>query len=497
MTSPPSVWDGVLRRLGSNTSPVGIEAWLRPLRVREEPDRLVLLAPSPFHRDRVRTHFAGRIACLASEVGGRPLAVEVEVAPVGEAPPEVRAAALPRLAPTQPVRQPAAPVAQLVLPSTFETFVTGPANALAREASLAVAQGRQPGLFPLYLVGESGIGKSHLARAVVMEARQGGRMRTVYASAERFTSEFTAAIRARQGGDFRRRYRQECDLLVIEDVQVLGGKEATQLELLHTVEHLRLAGARVVLTSDRLPRRIASLSPRLASQMAGGLVAEMDLPDRALRRDILRDKASRGGITLPPDCLELLVDGVRGSVRDLEGALVQLVASASLLGRKIDRGLTEMALRKLGEPAREPQSPDAVLACVGSFFGVTRVQLAARSRSERAKHPRQLAMYLCRRYTDASLSEIGRLFGRNHPAVANAIRRVERAILEQAPLRYQVEELAARLEGRANERRTPPAERRTEPASAAPRERRIRPTAPPAERAPAPVLAHPGSGAAR
>jgi chromosomal replication initiator protein len=297
MTSPPKVWDGVLRRLGSETSPLSIEAWLSPLGVREEPDRLVLLAPSTFHRDRVRTHFAARIGCLASELGGRPLAVEVELAPVGEAPPEVRAAARPRLAPSEPAARTPEPdprAGQLPLPCTFETFVTGPANALAREASLAVAQGRQPALFPLYLLGESGIGKSHLARAVVSEARRGGRMRSVYASAERFTSEFTAAIRARQGGEFRRRYRQECDLLVLEDVQFLAGKEATQLELLHIVEHLRLAGARVVLTGDRLPRRIASLSPRLASQMGGGLVAEMDLPDRALRRDILRDKASRG-----------------------------------------------------------------------------------------------------------------------------------------------------------------------------------------------------------
>jgi chromosomal replication initiator protein len=212
--------------------------------------------------------------------------------------------------------------------------------------------------------------------------------------------------------------------------------------------------------------------------MTGGLVAEMELPDRSLRRAILSDKASRGGITLPPDCLELLVEGARGSVRDLEGALTQLVATASLLGRQIDRELTELALRKHAEPARELQTLDAVLACVGGFFGVTRSQLASRSRSERVRLPRQLAMYLCRRYTDASLSEIGRALGRNHPAVANAIQRVERAILERAPLRYQVEELAARLEGRSNERR-------------------LTPKAPPEERAAAHARAHPGSGGAR
>jgi chromosomal replication initiator protein len=373
---------------------------------------------------------------------------------------------------------PTSPFAQLVLPCTFDTFVTGPSNALAREASLAVARGRQPALFPLCLVGDHGIGKSHLARAVVAEARATPGVRALYASAERFTTEFTSAIRSRHGGEFRRRYRQECDLLVLEDVQFLGGKEATQLELLHIVEHLRLVGARVVLTSDRLPRCIAGLAPRLASQMMGGLVAELEPPDRRLRREILVDKASRGGIHLPADCLELLVDGVRGSVRDLEGALTQLVASASLLGRELDRELTELSLRKHREPARELHTLDSVLARVGGFFGLSRAQLAARTRSARLRVPRQLAMYLARRYTDASLSEIGRALGRNHSAVANAIQNVERAVLERAPVRYQVEELAARIEGRSNERR-------------------LTPRARPEGRAGAPAHARPGNDEAR
>jgi chromosomal replication initiator protein len=478
MSSPPQVWDGVLRRLGHETSAVSVEAWLQPLAVREEPGRLVLMAPSAFHRDRVRSRFGSRIGCLAAELGGRPLEVTIEVSPATLAP----AAALLRngaaIAPTAPglaAPAPAAPAAprpapmQLALPCTFDTFVMGASNALAREASLAVAQGRQPALFPLFLVGDAGTGKSHLARAAVNEARRSGEVRAIYASAERFTSEFTTSVRTRQGGEFRRRYRKECDLLVLEDVQFLAHKEATQLELLHTVEHLRLAGARVILTGDRLPRRIPSLSPRLASTMAGGLVAELEMPDRGLRRDILRDKASRGGIALPPDCLELLVDGVRGSVRDLEGVLTQLVATASLMRRRIDRELTELALRKLEGPSRESLSLEAVLDCVGGFFGTTRAQLASRARGGRLRLPRQLAMYLCRRYTDASLSEIGRAVGRKHAAVSNAIARVEQAMLERAPLRYQVEELAARLEGRSRESvkpRAARAEREAAPAHA-------------------------------
>ena len=484
MTSPPKLWDGVLRRLGAETPPVALEAWIHPLSVREEADRLVLLAPTAFHRERVRARFGLRICSLASELRGSPLELSIELAPKGSpadpavATPPPLAGPRERLRPSLPDRTPSH-AAQLVLPCTFETFVTGPANALAREAALAVARRRQPGLFPLFLAGEPGTGKSHLARAVVAEARRGGVERTLHVSAERFTTEFTSSIRSRQGVEFRRRYRQECDLLVLEDVQFLGGKRQTQLELFHIVEHLRGVGARVLLTGDRLPRQIPELSPRLASQLAGGLVAELELPDRLLRRAILRDKASRGAVALPDACLELLVDGARGSVRDLEGVLTQLVASASLLGRAIDRELTEAALRKLTAPEAERKEPDAVIDCVSGFFGVSRPQLALRSRAERVRLPRQLAMYLCRRYTDASLSEIGRSFGRGHPAVANAVQKIERAILERAPLRYQVEELAARLEGR----------RETQP--------RLRPTARTEAHAAAPGRARLGSGAAR
>jgi chromosomal replication initiator protein len=494
MDSPPHLWDGVLRRLGTETAPLALEAWLHPLAVREESDRLVLLAPTAFHRERVRARFGDRIRSLIAELRGGPLELCIEIGPEAlagvaalAAPADTCAAPEPRRAlrlagrPERPAPAPAVAshAGQLVLPNTFDTFVTGPENALAREASLAIARGRQPGLFPLYLAGAPGTGKSHLARAVVTEARRYGVERAIYVSAERFTTDFTSAVRARHGSDFRRRYRQECDLLVLEDVQFLSGKRQTQLELFHVVEHLRSVGARVLLTGDRLPRHIPELSPRLASQLASGLVAELELPDRTLRRAILRDRASRGGISLPADCLELLVDGVRGSVRDLEGVLTQLVASASLLGRTIDRELTDAALRKVSEPSASHRDPDAVIACVAAFFGVSRAQLASRSRGERLRHPRQLAMYLCRRYTDASLSEIGRGFARGHAAVANAVQKIERGILERAPLRYQVEELAARLEGRREPRP------------------RVTPRAPAEARAPVPDRVPPGSDEGR
>ncbi|MDX1650196.1 MAG: chromosomal replication initiator protein DnaA, partial [Myxococcota bacterium] len=335
---------------------------------------------------------------------------------------------------------------------TFDTFVVGPGNALAREASLAVARGRQPGLSPLFLLGPAGTGKSHLARAVVTEARQTGAARPLYASAETFTSELLASIRRGHTGEFKRRYRQGCDLLVLEDVQFLQGKTATQLELFHTLEHLARGGRRIVLTGDRLPRDIPRLDARLISWMGSGLVAELEAPDRELRRAILREKAARGGVRIPDDCLYLLADAALASVRDLEGVLIQLVATASLLQRPVDRGLTEAALRKVVRPpSAEPGGAlgvQTVIETVAGFFGTPVSALASRSRKRSVLVPRQLAMYLCRRFTDASLVEIGRALGRDHPAVRHAVASVERAILERAPLRYQVEALVERLEAR-------------------------------------------------
>jgi len=447
MTSHHELWDGVLRRLAGDLPAFALEAWLRPLALEAEGDALRLLCPTPFHLERVRERFLARIAGLLSELAGRELVVSLAVAGAGAGQPRERMpAGGPSPAASLPVPAPAPP-AQRALPYTFDSFVVGPCNALAREAAFALAQDRQQGLNPLFLVSEQGLGKTHLARAIVAEARRCGSERAVYTSAEGFTSEFMTAIRGRRMEPFKRRFRQGCELLVIEDVQFLGSKTATQLELFHTLVHLLDAGARVVLSADRLPRRSDGFEPRLCSQMAAGLVAELEPPDAALRRRILRAKASAGGVGVPDDCLDRLVEGARGSVRDLEGVLIQLVAMASLMKRPIDLQLTEAALRKLAAP--EPRGrldATTVIRTVALFFGMAPEALAARSRRRDVLAPRQLAMYLCRRYTNLPLAEIARAFDRDHPAVSNAVKVVERRILERAPLRYQVEELSARLD---------------------------------------------------
>ncbi len=468
----PSLWKGVLRRLASELPPIAFEAWLRPLAAEPDGDGLRLLCPSPFHRDRVRERYLAKIVECAAREGGRrvPVSLDVqasdrEAAPAGNASPGAptrsvsgrdgrspeAAAGATRVAPRGPGRDAAGCTPQRTLPYTFETFVVGRCNALAREAALALARGGQLALSPLYLLSAPGLGKTHLARAVAAEAAAGRAVRTLYASAEHFTSEFMASIRSRRTAEFKRRFREQCDLLVVDDVHFLANKVSTQLEFFHTLEHLRSVGAHVVLTGDRLPKQISGLDPCLESRLASGLVAEIEPPDATVRRRILRTKAAAGGVRLPDDCLDRLVEAVRGSVRDLESVLIQLVASASLLKRSIDLELTEAALRKLfPAPTRCGQlEPAEVIEVVCAFFGFPSQALASRSRRRDVLIPRQIAMYLCRRYTGASLKAIGRALGRDHPSVTNAVAAIERLMLERVPLRYQVEALSDRLDGRS------------------------------------------------
>ncbi len=447
-------WNAVVRRLEAEAPPFVIEAWVRPLIAEANGDRIRLLCPSALHRDRVRDRFLRQILKFAEAEAGKPVEIELDLAdsaPAKRIPgapastvPETPTTSAPERQPrTRKVRKPE----QHNLPYPFENFVLGACNRLAREASLAVAQGTQQTVNPLYLASAPGLGKTHLARAIAA-ARMRTDGRVIYASSESFTNQFTRAIRDRKMDLFKKRFRDGCDLLVVEDVQFLGGKKATQFELFQTLSHLVGIGARVVLTADRLPGEIAGLDERVRSHMAAGLVATLEAPDALVRREILRVKAASGGVRLPDDCLDLLVDVVRGSVRDLEGVLVQLVTTSSLLKRPINLELTEQALAKVSKllTTKRCLAIGTIIGVVAKLYETTPAALASRSRRKEAMVPRQIAMYLCRRYTNQPTSAIARAFARSHPSVSNAEQVVERRVLESAPFRYRVEAISARLD---------------------------------------------------
>jgi chromosomal replication initiator protein len=342
------------------------------------------------------------------------------------------------------------PRGQFSFPLTFDGFTVGPCNALAKEAAVAMSNGNQVALNQLYLISSPGLGKTHLSRAVIADTVQAQGLRARYATSDSFTTEFTHALRNGRMTDFKRKYRAQCDLLVLEDVQFLAGKSATQLEFFHTVQHLVDCGKRVLLTGDRYPDELTDLDARMRARIASGFVAEINAPDEEVRRNIVRAKAAHGGIRIPDECISLLVDRIKGNVRELEGALIQLVTTASLFKKPIDLALTRDSLQSRTRRKEEKQEnlarPEDIIKAVAVFFKTTPEALASRSRRRDVLHPRQLAMYLCRRYTDASMVDIGRALERDHPSVTNAVRKVERELLEKAQLRYQVEALVDRLD---------------------------------------------------
>jgi chromosomal replication initiator protein len=278
----------------------------------------------------------------------------------------------------------------------------------------------------------------------------------LYTSAENFTTDFVSAMRTGQSDAFKRRYRGPIGLLVVEDIQFFSGRVKTQLELFHTLQHVLDAGGRVLLTGDRSPRELTGLDERVRTQVGRGFVAELEPPDAIVRRHILRSKAAAGGVHLPADCLDLLVESSQGSVRDIESMLIQVVTTASLLGRSIDLDLTQEAIALKTSAGSvlttKTVAVGEIVRIVAAFFGKRPEALASRSRRRDVLVPRQLAMYLAHRYTQASYAEIGRSLGRGHPSVRNAIERIDRQILENAPVRYQLEALSERIDSTLKQR---------------------------------------------
>ncbi|HKC50274.1 MAG TPA: chromosomal replication initiator protein DnaA [Myxococcota bacterium] len=420
-------WETVRTAVGQRVGEAAFEAWIRTLDGRLEGETLVLRCPDRFTRDWVRSRFGRTI----EECAPAARSVEYRVDPGALAPPPTRAEA---------VAEPAEP--SCAQEQLFERFVVGPGSALALEASRAVARGEAGRCSPLFLVGGTGSGKTHLCRAISGQVGSAA----LYRSSEEFTTEVTEALRAGQMPRIRQRYRRQANMLILEDVQFLAGKRATQVELFHTLDHLVAHGRTVVFTADRGPSELDELDPKLRSRMASGLVARIAPPEAETRRAILRERAARGGVRVPDECLELLAARELASVRDLLGGLNQVVARASLLRAPITPELVAQALDAVEMPGRARSIEEIVLETARTY-GLAPEALRSRSRKQLVVRPRQIAMYLARRYTAASLADIGRAFARDHTSVMYAIDVVERRIVERPQLRYELEALAARVSG--------------------------------------------------
>jgi chromosomal replication initiator protein len=427
------------------------EIWLAPLRPRAlVGDELVVAAPDEI-RSWVADRYARVLQSCAAAVLGEQTTVDV-VAPD---------ASVDKRGSTAAAVQPSAveDEAELHPKFTFDQFVIGDANRFAHAAALAVAELPGQAYNPLFLYGPPGLGKTHLLHAIGNYVREhGGGLRVRSTTAERFTNAFVAAIQAHGTEAFKARFR-DTDVLLIDDVQFLQRKAKTEEEFFHTFNALYETGSQLVLTCDRLPADMAALEERLLERFQSGLIAELKPPDFATRLAILRKRVHHDGIALPDEgALHAIAHRITSNARTLEGALIRVVAYHSLTRRPIDAGLADEVLAGL-YPApkavarREPPTIDRIQELTCAAFEVSRDELLSAARSNRVAWARQVAMYLARRHTDATLPAIGERFGgRNHTTVMYACRKAGERLACDPAAQALVHDLERRLGEPADDR---------------------------------------------
>jgi len=330
---------------------------------------------------------------------------------------------------------------------TFENFIVGPSNELAHAAAYASAGGGGPRYNPLFIAGGTGLGKTHLMHAIahkVLGDRPSARI--VYVSAELFTNEFIEALQNHRMEEFRARYRSHCDVLLVDDIQFLAGREQTQEEFFHTFNALHDAGVPIIVTSDKYPQQLQRMPDRLVSRFTSGLVADVQAPQLETRVAILKKKAQLEQIVLPDAVAVLLAQKVQSNVRELEGSLIRLAAKASLTGRHIDEALMKSEISLVTAPSQKLVCVADIQKAVCSHFRLTSADLLSKDRHKSVAFARQVAMYLCRQRLKSSFPELGRAFGnRDHTTVISAVKRVESLRKRDPQVNAHLEAIERRL----------------------------------------------------
>jgi chromosomal replication initiator protein len=333
----------------------------------------------------------------------------------------------------------------------FDSFVIGNSNRFAHAAAVAVAEAPARAYNPLFIYGESGLGKTHLLHAIGhYAARMFPNVKVRYVSTEEFTNEFINLVHSGRAEDFRRRYR-DIDFLLIDDIQFLERAERTQEEFFHTFNTLHNASKQIVITSDRAPKKLTTLEDRLRTRFEWGLITDVQAPDLETRIAILRKKAWGERLQVPDAVLEFIASKVQTNIRELEGALIRVTAFASLNKQQVDLSLAELVLKDLISDEQGPQITAAIImAATAEYFSVTMEELQGSNRSRTLVNARQIAMYLCRELTELSLPRIGASFGgKDHTTVMHAVKKITNLMSERRATYTQVTELTARIKSRA------------------------------------------------
>ena len=421
-----NLWEACLRRLEQELPTQQFNTWVRPLtpEASEEPQTLVLAAPNRFVLELVRERFANKIERLAAEASGQALALKLVLArgvdvPIRVAPTTLGAAA------ASPETSVLVEGARLNRGFTFDSFVTGKANQLARAAAIQVAENPGVSYNPLFIYGGVGLGKTHLVHAIgnhVAEQRPQARIR--YIHAEQYVSDVVRSVRQRSFDDFKR-YYHSLDLLLIDDIQFFSNKDRTQEEFFYAFNALVEAHKQIVITCDTYPKEISGMEERLISRFGWGLTVAIEPPELEMRVAIVLKKAELEASALPEDIAFFIAQNIRSNVRELEGALKKVLAYARFTGRELDLELAKEALRDILNVANRQITIDGIQKAVADYFKIRIADMHSKKRSRNIARPRQVAMALAKDLTQMSLPEIGEAFGnRDHTTVLHACRTI-------------------------------------------------------------------------
>jgi chromosomal replication initiator protein len=430
------IWNAILKRLDGKLDAKELKTWFGPTRQVHFEERsgagvLTVSVPSRVFADWIESRH-GDLLTREGEAAGFP-GLEVRfVADRGEPaalPPASDAAT--GSAPREPVTSPR---------FTFENFVVGSSNQFAHAAARAVAETPSRSYNPLFLYGGVGLGKTHLMHAIAQEVlRRSPHLRVLYLSAERFLNDLINALRFERMHEFKRRYR-ELDVLLMDDIQFIAGKDSTQEEFFHTFNALHDAQKQIVVTSDALPKEIPTLEERLRSRFEWGLIADIQPPDLEMKVAILRKKAAAEKTEIPNDVAMFIAGTVKSNIRELEGRLNRVMAFSSLTGRPVSVELAKETLRDIVGTEEHRAVPSEILKAVASHYGLRVSDMKAKSNAKPVAFPRQVAMYLCRKLTELSYPEIGRLFNdKHHSTVMHSVEKIGRMIEDDADFRRVVE----------------------------------------------------------
>ncbi|MFS3929951.1 chromosomal replication initiator protein DnaA [Priestia flexa] len=439
------LWNGALAEIEKKLSKPSFETWLKSTKAHAlQGDTLIITAPNDFARDWLESRYSNLIAETLYDLTGEELDVKF-IIPLNQSEEEFDL--------TPPKKNVSKedghefPQSMLNSKYTFDTFVIGSGNRFAHAASLAVAEAPAKAYNPLFIYGGVGLGKTHLMHAIghyVLDHNPNAKV--VYLSSEKFTNEFINSIRDNKAVEFRNKYRN-VDVLLIDDIQFLAGKEQTQEEFFHTFNTLHEESKQIVISSDRPPKEIPTLEDRLRSRFEWGLITDITPPDLETRIAILRKKAKADGLVIPNEVMLYIANQIDSNIRELEGALIRVVAYSSLINKDINADLAAEALKDI-IPSSKPKviTIQDIQQIVGQQFNVKLEDFKAKKRTKSVAFPRQIAMYLSRELTDFSLPKIGEEFGgRDHTTVIHAHEKISKLVQTDSQLQKHIKEISDSL----------------------------------------------------